>query len=332
MTSFAPRERITLADLLEGQTAAHLVVAADDLGWWEQLLDPDATILAATGLQRALARALQRIGWLQPAGDGYRLTEEGHEVAFNRGFVRIATRGWEPTFRQVGCLAATADIVPAQTDPDAVARGCSDIARRHPETLQAIAARIAQDSTPGSTIDMGCADGGRLQIIGEFGLTEQLIGVDIEAGVIAAARQRLASGGFAERVRLRAGSVQPGDELPSWLDDGIRADVTTATSFNLMHQLATDGGGIDKVLGAWMTWFPNLRRFVIGDVVRADGQHWHDLPWFAPTFEIYHELTGVRVWREEEYVDAFASLGFDIVECFDKDHDVMITWIAERKR
>lgn len=32
MTSIEPRERIKLADLLEGQTAAHLVVAADELG------------------------------------------------------------------------------------------------------------------------------------------------------------------------------------------------------------------------------------------------------------------------------------------------------------
>lgn len=333
MTSIAPRERITLADLLEGQTAAHLVVAADDLGWWQKLLYQDENVVPSTRLQQAVARALHRIGWLAPAaGDGYLLTEQGHEIAFNRGFVRVTTRGWEPTFRQVGSVAATGDMIPAKTDPDAVARGCTDIARRHPETLQAIAAHIAADPNPGSTIDLGCADGGRLQIIGEFGLTEQLIGIDIEAGVIDAARKRLAELGLAERVRLRAGSVQPGDEPPAWLDEGIRTDVTTATSFNLMHQLATDGGGIDKVLGAWLEWFPNLRRFVIGDVVRAEGMAWHEQPWFAPTFEIYHELTGVRVWHHEEYIEAFASLGFHVAECFDKDHEVMVTWIAERAR
>ncbi|WP_328394170.1 class I SAM-dependent methyltransferase [Nocardia sp. NBC_00416] len=330
MTSIAASERLTLSALLEGQTAAHLVVAADDLGWWQQLMRREEKIVPTTGLQRALARALHRFGWLAPDGDGYRLTEDGHEIAFNRGFVRVTTRGWEPTFRQIGSAAATADIVPAQTDPDAVARGCTDIALRHPETLQAIAARVAQDTEPGSTVDLGCADGGRLQIIGEFGHTEQLIGVDIEAGVIDTARERLAGLGFADRVRLRAGSVQPGDELPAWLDEGIRSDVTTAMSFNLMHQLASDGGGIDAVLGAWLDWFPNVRRFVIGDVVRSAGVQWHEQPWFAPTFEIYHELTGVRVWRDDEYADAFASLGFRVAEHLDKDHEAMMVWIAER--
>jgi hypothetical protein len=97
-----------------------------------------------------------------------------------------------------------------------------------------------------------------------------------------------------------------------------------------MHQLATDGGGIDRVLGAWLEWFPNLRRFVIGDVVRSAGLGWHEQPWFAPTFETYHELTGVRVWQEEEYAAAFASLGFTVVERFDKDHEIMVTWMAER--
>ena len=168
---------------------------------------------------------------------------------------------------------------------------------------------------------------GRLDLTG---LTEQLIGMDIEAGVIEAAQARLAALGFADRVRLRAGSVQPGDEPPEWLDEGIRRDVTTATSSNLMHQLATEDRGIDKVLGAWLEWFPNLRRFVISDVVRSEGLRWHDQPWFAATFEVYHELTGVRVWRHEEYVDAITSLGFRVVECFDKDHAIMVTWVAER--
>jgi SAM-dependent methyltransferase len=332
MTSTAPREPVKLADLIEGQTAAHLAVAADDLGWWQQQLYRDEDITPTTGLQRTLARALEGVGWLEPTAAGYRLTGAGYEVAYNRGFVRVATRGWTPTLRQVGARAATDDMIPAATDADAVARGCTDIARRHPETLQAIAARIAQDAHPGSTVDMGCADGGRLQLIGEFGLTEQLVGIDIEAGVIETAQQRLDAQGFSDRVRLRVGSVQPveGEGVPGWLDEGVRHDVTTATTFNLMHQLATHSGGIDKVLGAWLEWFPNLRRFVVGDVVHSEGAGWHERPWFAPTFEIYHELTGVHTWRHEDYLAAFDSLGFKVVECFDKDHDIMITWIAER--
>lgn len=330
MTSIDSRERLKIADLVEGQTAAYLVVAADDLGWWQRLLSTGGTVVPGTGLQHALARALARIGWLAPDGAGYGLTDAGRDIAFNRGFVRVATRGWEPTFRQVGSFATSADTIPAQTDPEAVARGCTDIARRHPETLQTIATRIASDADPGATVDLGCADGGRLQIIGETGLHERLVGVDIEAGVIENARARLAGIGLADRVRLRAGSVQPGTGLPEWLDEDVRQDVTTAMSYNLMHQLASDGGGIDKVLAAWQEWFPNLRRFVIGDVVLSTGAGWHEQPWFAPTFEIYHELTGVRVWREEEYVEAFASLGFHVAARFDKDHEIMVTWIAER--
>jgi hypothetical protein len=330
MTSSAPREPVRLTDLIEGQTAAHLAVAADDLGWWQQQLYHGNAIVPTTGLQHILARALHRIGWLEPGDGGYRLTDAGHEIAYNRGFVRVATRGWTPTLRQIATAAATADMIPARTDPGEIALGCTDIARRHPETLRAIAMRVAEDSNHGSTIDLGCADGGRLQIIGEFGLTEQLIGVDIEADVIRAAQKRLAGLDSTDRVRLRVGSVQPGDGRPDWLDAGIRRDVTTAMSFNLMHQLATNGSGIEKVLGTWLEWFPNLRRFVIGDVVLSEGMYWHEQPWFAPTFEIYHELTGIRTWPHKDYLAAFASLGFTVVECFDKDHEIMVTWMAER--
>ncbi|MDT0310145.1 hypothetical protein RM780_24780 [Streptomyces sp. DSM 44917] len=334
--SSTPNSPLRLGDLLEGQTASHIVIAADDLGWWDQLLGGARAIVPATGLQRSLAQALSRIGWLEPAAEGapgYRLTAEGREIAFNRGFVRVTTLGWEPTFRALGAEAAGADRISARTAPGEVAAGCTEIAHRHPETIKAIAARIAVDEAPGTTIDLGCADGGRMQVIGELAPRESLVGVDIEAGVIEAARRRLAGTALAERFRLRSGSVLPGGPgagLPEWLDDGVRRDVTTAMTFFLLHQLATERGGIDRVLAGWGEWFPNLRRLVIGDVVRASGRHWHEQPWFAPTFEFYHEVTGVKTWSVEEYAAAFAATGWRVAEHHDADHAVFETWILER--
>lgn len=322
--------KLILPDLLEGQTAAHLVVAADDLGWWQRLLYGAEEIVPGTGLQRSLANALHRIGWLEPTDGGYRLTEAGSEVAYNRGFVRVVTRGWEPTLRRLGEAAKGADKIPAATDPAAVARGCTDIARRRPETIAAIAARIAADPAPGTTLDLGCADAGRLQAIGEAAPKERLAGVDIEAGVIAAAQERLAASDLAGRSRLLAGSVQPGDGPPDWLDDDLRDNVTTAMTFFLLHQLATDGGGVAAVLGAWMEWFPNLRRLVVGDVMLSAGDRWHEQPWFAPTFELYHELTGVRTWRDEEYLAAYAEHGWRVAARYDTDHPIFVTSVLER--
>jgi hypothetical protein len=330
MTITAQRDRLQIADLLEGQTAAQLVVAADDLGWWQQSLYRGETIVPRTGLQRSLARALQRIGWLEPTDTGYQLSSEGRDIAFNRGFVRVITRGWEPTFRMLATEATRSDALPAITDPAAVARGCTDIARRHPETIAAIGARIAADPNPGTTIDFGCADAGRLDAIAAFAPREQLVGVDIAADVIATASKRIAATCDSGRFRLRTGSVQPSPELPDWIDESLRHDVTTGMSFFLLHQLASDGGGIAPVLAGWMNWFPNLRRLVIGDVVQSEGDGWHDQPWFGPTFEIYHELTGVRMWRDEEYLDAFAILGWRVVERLDTDHPIVVTSILER--
>ncbi|MFC7310750.1 hypothetical protein ACFQVC_41875 [Streptomyces monticola] len=330
MSYATPSTPLRLSDLLEGQTANHIILAADELGWWKQLLGDAREIVPTTGLQRSLAVALHRIGWFEPTETGYRLTEPGREIAFNRGFIRVTTLGWEPTFRALATDSATADMIPAKTRPAEVACGCTDIAHRHPETIKSIAARIAADPAPGTTIDLGCADGGRMQVIGELAPSEQLVGVDIEAGVIEAARARLAQTELAERFRLRAGSVQPGGARPEWLDAEVRADVTTALTFFLLHQLATESGGIDKVLASWMDWFPNLRRLVIGDVVRAEGERWHEQPWFAPTFEFYHEVTGVKTWAEEEYTEAFAKTGWRVVEHHDADHEVFETWILER--
>jgi hypothetical protein len=323
------RRPLELADLLEGQTAAHLVVAADDLGWWVSLLG-GVPVRPGTHLQRTLAGGLHRIGWLEPDGAGYRLTAAGRDVAYNRGFVRVVTRGWEPTFRGLGAAAIGRGAMQATTDPAAVARGCTDIARRHPETIAAIAARIDADPAPGTTIDLGCADAGRLEAVAELAAKEGLVGVDIAGDVVDAARSRLHARGHGSRCRLRTGSVQPGPRPPDWLDPEIAEDVTTAMSFFLLHQLASEGGGIAAVLRAWSGWFPNLRRLVIGDVMRSTGFGWHEQPWFAPSFEIYHELTGVRIWRDEDYRAAYADLGWRVVERNDTDHPIVVTAVLER--
>lgn len=328
----SPRPSFGLGDLLEGQTAAHMVVAADELGWWNDLLTPGGTIRPLGGVARTVADALARLGWITPHSRGsFALTDAGQDIAVNRGFVRVATRGWEPTMRAAGPAAlAGDDHIPAATEPHNVARGCTDIARRHPETIAAIATRLADDPQPGTTIDLGCADAGRLQVIGELAPDERLVGVDIEADVVAQASERLSTAGFDERVRLRHGSVQPRRQAPPWLDRELREDVTTAMSFFLLHQLASDGGGIAAVLRDWTHWFPNLRRFVIGDAVFSEGAGWHEKPWFAPTYETYHALTGVRLWWDDEYRKAFSSLGFSEVERHDADHDVLVTTVLER--
>jgi SAM-dependent methyltransferase len=321
---------LQISHLLEGQTAAYLVVTADNLGWWEQLLGQPGELVPRTGLERALARALYRIGWLKPCNSGYSLTDEGRDIGFNRGFVRMITCGWEPTFRSLMAEAATADALPARTDAAAVARGCTDIARRHPETFVAIISPIATDPAPGKTLDLGCGDGGRLGALAQIAPKEQLAGVDIASDVITAAAARLERDGLGDRIDLRVGSVQPGPDAPSWLDSSLQRDVTTAMSFFLMHQLASDGDGITAVIRAWMDWFPNLRRLIITDVMRSDCIGWHEQPWFAPSFEFYHEITGVRVWRDEEYLSAFDELGWTVVKRYDNYDPAVVANVLER--
>jgi hypothetical protein len=326
-----------LSHVLEGQTAAQLVLAADELGWWKTLLDGGGrgAITPASGIQRCLARALVRIGWLAPAESdadqppaACRLTDTGREIAFNRGFVRVVTRGWEPTFRAVAGPDTRGDFLPARTDPAAVARGCTDIARRHPETIAAIAARVHRD--PGVTIDLGCADAGRLRAIAALAPYERLLGVDLEEGVVGQAAAGLAADALGDRIGLLSGDVAPGREPAPWLRAIRREEITTAMSFFLQHQLASDGAGVANVLGGWMRWFPNLRRLVIGDALLSEGATWGEQPWFAPTYELYHELTGVRLWWEREYLEAFTSLGWRVVERHDRDHEIVVTYVLER--
>jgi hypothetical protein len=159
---------------------------------------------------------------------------------------------------------------------------------------------------------------------------ELLIGVDLEADVVSEAGARLKVDGLDGRISLHAGNVAPGPGLPSWIDAVPREDVTTAMSFFLLHQLASDGGGIGAVLRGWMDWFPNLERLVIGDGLLSEGASWSDQPWFAPTYELYHELTGVRLWWEHEYLATFAALGWKVVERRDADHEIVVTYILER--
>ncbi|QIS13225.1 hypothetical protein [Nocardia arthritidis] len=317
---------LTIRDVIEGQTAAQLVVAADDWGWWATLLNGDS-IAPTSGIQHTVTEGLVRAGFLTRRGHRFQLTHTGHDIAKNRGFIRVATRGWEPTFRQ---LSGNGDrpYIPAATEPAEVARGCTDIARRRPEILQGIGRAIAARE-PGCTIDLGCAGAGRVRALAELAPAERFIGVDIEDEVIAAAAAEIAESAAADRIRLFTGSVQPGDAMPDWLALIDRDAVTTAMSFFLLHQLASDGGGILAVLGAWMDWFPNLRRLVVGDGYLLDAPQWTAQPWFAPTYEIYHTITGVRLWTREEYEQAFHALGWSVARSFD-DHTMLVTTILER--
>ncbi|MGV9677899.1 hypothetical protein ACWDSJ_21700 [Nocardia sp. NPDC003482] len=317
----------TIRDVIEGQTAGQLIVAADDWGWWTTLLGGD-TIAPTTGIQQTVADGLVRAGFLTRRGHRYHLTHTGHDVGKNRGFVRVAVRGWEPTFRQLSD-SAHREYIPAATEPGEVARGCTDIARRRPEIFAAIGRTIAAD-TPGRTIDLGCADAGRIMALTESAPEETFVGVDIEAEVIDTATAEFARMGLSDRVTLLAGSVQPEAEPPAWLDSVDRESVTTAMSFFLLHQLASDGEGIAAVLRGWMDWFPNVRRLVIGDGYLLEAPHWTGQPWFSPTYEIYHSITGVRLWTREEYEGAFADLGWSVARRME-DHTMLVTTILERE-
>ncbi|MFE3189687.1 hypothetical protein ACFXHA_11810 [Nocardia sp. NPDC059240] len=317
----------TIRDVIEGQTAGQLIVAADDWGWWVTLLGGDA-IVPTTGIQHTVAEGLERAGFLIRRGHRYQLTHTGHDVGKNRGFVRVAVRGWEPTFRQLSD-SPHREYIPAATEPGEVARGCTDIARRRPEIFDAIGRAIAT-GTPGTTIDLGCADAGRVLALSGIAGAERFLGVDIEDGVIADASDVVAARGLADRITLLAGSVQPGAEPPAWLAAVDRTAVTTAMSFFLLHQLASDGDGIAAVLRGWMDWFPNLRRLVIGDGYLLEAPSWTQQPWFSPTYEIYHAVTGVRLWTRHEYEQAFAELGWTVRRRLE-DHTMLVTSILERE-
>ncbi|WP_328856177.1 hypothetical protein OG579_12445 [Williamsia herbipolensis] len=325
-TSGTQSPAVTLRDVIEGQTAGHLIVAADDYDWWTTLL-ADTPIQPTSAIENVVADGLIRAGLLAGSPAGILLTDAGREVAHNRGFVRVAVRGWEPTFRQLSAQRG-ADHIPAATEPGDVARGCTDIARRCPEILSGVGGAIAA-GTPGITIDLGCADAGRIALLSQIATEETFIGVDIEDGVIADATAEMGSRGLSDRVRLLAGSVQPGAEMPAWLDDVDREAVTTAMSFFLLHQLASDGGGIAPVLARWMEWFPNLTRLVIGDGIRLTAPRWTGQPWFSPTYEIYHAITGVQLWSDAEYETAFADLGWTLTQRH-SDHTMLVTSILER--
>ncbi|WP_299569582.1 hypothetical protein [uncultured Williamsia sp.] len=325
-TDSAELPAVSLRDMIDGQTAGHLVVAADDWGWWTDLLDGHA-VRTTTCMEEVVADGLVRAGLLSRRTQELTLTGAGRDVAAHRGFVRVTVRGWEPTFRQLS--AARADHhIPAATEPENVARGCTDIARRRPEILAAVGGAIAGD-TPGLTVDLGCADAGRIALLSALAPDERFVGVDIEDGVIADATADIAARGLSERISLLSGSVQSTEGRPAWLDDLDCDAVTTAMSFFLLHQLASDGGGIAAVLSGWMEWFPNLRRLVIGNGMELMAPSWTQQPWFSPTYEIYHAATGVRLWREHEYTDAFSELGWTVTQRH-SDHTMLVTSILER--
>jgi hypothetical protein len=109
---------MTIREMVEGQTAAHLVLAADDYSWWSDML-AGRTVRPDSGIETIVADGLVRCGLLAPLPqDGVllTLTDAGREVARARGFLRVVARGWEPTFRQLADCRNDA-FIPGENRP-----------------------------------------------------------------------------------------------------------------------------------------------------------------------------------------------------------------------
>lgn len=319
---------ITLRGMVDGQTAAHLVLAADDYEWWTQLL-AGHPVRPVSGVEGVVADGLIRCSLLAPTADGrgIDLTDAGRDVALARGFLRVVARGWEPTFRRLTACRAD-EMIPADADADQVAHAAAEIVERRPDILLRVGEAI-DAGTPGTTVDLGCADASRIIGLADVAPRERFLGIDIEQDIVTAAAAKARRGGVDDRVSVLAGSVHPGDRSPTWLGAVDRSAVTTAMSFLLVHQMASDTGSIETVLQRWQEWFPNLARLVVGDGMRMPGSSWHEQPWFSPSYETYHSITGVRVWSEPEHTAAFASLGWTVVDRLE-DH-MLVTFVLERR-
>jgi hypothetical protein len=299
-----------VAALFNSSMAAFAISAADELRLFDELqenpkLDVDAFV-TRRGLHgqsvRALVDVLAHAGVVEVLQTGPVVLVKGVEFDDawrNKGYVRWLIRGYGEM------LSRAADFC------DPAFRGATDpMSHRDGRTI-AIAGKDygghfvdpvvdgivdGLDFTVG--VDLGCGSANRIIRLARRHEGKRFIGIDVDAGAVAVAREAVAAAGLADRITVVHDDVRDLADRPEY------AEADLAFSFFLGHDFWPRESCL-RTLAQVRRRLPNAHDFLFSDTYRSPGIDGGTPPVFTLGFEVTHALMGQHVPTRSEWLDLF---------------------------
>ncbi|WP_214106911.1 methyltransferase domain-containing protein [Acrocarpospora catenulata] len=301
-----------VADIFSSYLVAVSLSAASELGILDGLREQGSYSFDAAeagGLDRTVVRQLlATLSWaeiVEVADDKAVVGPRFDEAYAARGYFYWMVRGCGELFSVAPGVARTDDRVGDfyTRDMRAVAVGSRLIGDTHVEPHFT---KLLAELDYKVICDLGCGSGQRVMAAATARPGVRGVGVDIAPAAVELAAESVAEAGLADRISIVTGDVR------NLAPRELFADVDLITCVFLGHDFwpkATCVAGLRQLRAA----FPAARRLLLCDVVRSERVPGPETQIFTLGFELIHALMGVYIPTRQEWYEAFAESGWEIV-------------------
>lgn len=303
-----------VGDLFNSGLAAFAVIAADELGVWEQLQEHSGLSISAfaraPGLdERALRSTLvvlaafDLVAFSEP--DLVVATEATPSLLANKGFFTWMFGGNGELLRSSATFTKTSEQHRAASSRDAraVSLGCADFGGLMIDPVL----DTAIDSRAYSRVaDLGC--GGAQRLIRVLQAQPHLtgVGIDIAPPAVELANERLRQNGLSHRAAAKLGNVH------SLQPDADYTEVDLLLCFLMGHDFWPHDKAL-QVLNRLRRNFPSLRTLVLCDTYLSESLPDRRAPILTLGFEHVHALMGHYLPTHQQWLALFDEAGWRLV-------------------
>lgn len=315
-------------DLFEGYAASSVLASFEMAGLLALLEDGSFTLDAVAGrgqdappLAAACLRYLGERGLVTEDSGRYRLTEYGHEVCADKGYLVWLVGGYGEPLRRLDAFLSGAKRYGTDYPRDGrwVADGAAMLGRKD---VVPHAMRLLESITFDHVLDLGCGNARfLLAVCSRFGASG--IGVDLSPEACAEADKAIQEAGQKDRVTVVEGDAGDIAKIPQLEKTHL------VVTFFLLHEILAQGR--DRMVQYLRELAGRLpeRSYLLAAEVQppqsaAKGQR------FRPEFTLVHRLMRQGLLSSEEWRDVLAQGGFTVLEAIDDDMPGGILLLAER--
>lgn len=227
-----------------------------------------------------------------------------------KGYFLWLIKGYGHLLQNLADLARRANRPPDNDDPSFVRRSLKHIAMAGRDYGSQLVDPYFEDvlNEQHFTVacDLGCGSAERLLKIAKKHPGIRGIGLDIDAGVVTLARDRIREESLEDRVVAVAGNVTDLSPRPEF------DDVDLLFCFFIGHDL-WPRARCQQVLQRLLNIFPKAQRFLLCDTYRSDAAPSPHIPTFTLGFELTHAVMGQYIPSEAEWLALFEDTGWRCV-------------------
>ncbi|MEE8410419.1 MAG: class I SAM-dependent methyltransferase [Myxococcota bacterium] len=254
---------------------------------------------------RSVMTYLANLGWVVDDAGRYRATELGTKVLRRCGAYGIlySYRSYIANLEQI--LFDPEAKVHVHRDENVVGSGTAHIRKYFSRVKKAIVETEAK-----YILDVGCGDGTFLNYCARQRSELRLVGVDTSEVALAVTRRNLRS-----KATLLQGSVSEPEIIVQKLESrGISpAELMVSIWFVFHEVLGIEGVDLTRMLEGYRKLAPNHGMIIgeIFDVPSAVLAAHHDET-AVPEFNLFHELSGQKLFTLDAWRESIAAAGFDV--------------------